>query len=98
MATLGCVAHAATPPPLRVARWVARNLDGDARPERIELLAGVRPNPYGGTRPIPVHQLRISDPPRHAAVSPRLENLPGFRVGDFTGDGAQDIYWEGWDG
>jgi hypothetical protein len=69
----------------RVARRVSVNLDGDRRRERVELVARTRPNPYGGTAPIPVRYVRVMDWPRRrgdAAHHPagRIRELPGARL------------------
>jgi len=45
----------------RVAKRIRANLDRDGGVEQVEIVAGSRRNPYGGTVRIPIRYVRVVD-------------------------------------
>jgi hypothetical protein len=95
----------ATASAAHVVHSVRANLDHDAHLERVQVMAGSRANPYGGTDRIPVHWIRVVDrmdgQTVRRRVSPRVEHLPSYRglkVRDVGGDSRREIFYDGWNG
>jgi hypothetical protein len=82
----------------RVSRTTATNLDVDPAPERLERVAS-RCKLLRGRRPVPCQWLRVRDTSSGRAVvtrlSPAVEGFLALSVGDYTGDGTQDVWYRG---
>jgi hypothetical protein len=82
-----------------VKRTVSANLDGDSRRERVQLIATTRPNPFGGTAPLPVAYVRAVDRRRgrliKRRISPRRVERARFRVRDVNRDGRREVWFDG---
>jgi hypothetical protein len=107
LASIGVFWLVAVPPAsaVTVVRTVPANLDGDGHIERVQLMKGTRPNPYGGTMPLAVRFVRVLDRVKGQRVtervSPRLEHIPrhrGFAVRDLAGDGRREVFYRGFNG
>jgi hypothetical protein len=82
-----------------VKRAVRVNLDGDIPREGVQLITTTRPNPFGGTAPLPVAYVRVVDR-RHGQVikhrvSPRAIEHACFRVRDLNRDGRLEVWFSG---
>jgi hypothetical protein len=75
------------------------NLDGDARREAVQLLTGTRPNPYGGTAPLPTAHIRVLDRRNghllKRRISPRKIERARFRIRDLNRDDRPEIWFNG---
>jgi hypothetical protein len=82
----------------RVARVIRSDLDLDGRAEQVEVIAGSRANPFGGTVRIPVQYVRVVDRIGGKLVkrrlSPRVERASA-KVRDFNADGRPDVWFDG---
>jgi hypothetical protein len=85
-----------------VKRTVRANLDGDAHREGVQLITTTRPNPFGGTAPIPVAYVRVVDRRRgqliKRRVSPRGIEDARFRIRDLNRDGRLEVWFSGFAG
>ena len=96
---LGAPASQASP--LHVVRTIYKNIDRDSHIERVQVIATTRPNPFGGTAPIPVRWVQVRDRVggHHVTVrvSLKVEHLPArkVKVVDTTADGIPEIWWHG---
>jgi hypothetical protein len=82
-----------------VKRTVRANLDGDARRERVQLIAATRANPFGGTAPLPVAYVRVVDRDRgrliKRRITPRRVERARFRIRDVNRDGRREAWFNG---
>lgn len=85
-----------------VKRTVRANLDGDARKEGIQKITTTRPNPFGGTAPLPVAYVRVVDPRRGRLIkrrlSPRGIERASFQIRDLNRDGRPEVWFTGFAG
>jgi hypothetical protein len=85
-----------------IKRTDRANLDGDARREGVQLITTTRPNPFGGTAPIPVAYVRVVDRRRgqliKRRVSPRGIEHARFRIRDLNRDGRLEVWFSGFAG
>jgi hypothetical protein len=87
--------------PLHVVRTIYQNIDRDSHIERVQVMATTRPNPFGGTAPLPVRWVQVRDRIGSRRVTVRVslqvEHLPArkVKVVDTTADGIPEIWWHG---
>ena len=82
----------------RVAKRIRANLDRDGRVEQVEIVAGSRRNPYGGTVRIPIRYVRVVDRVQGRLLKRRISAMVEFarvKVRDFNRDGRLDIWFAG---
>ena len=85
-----------------IKRTVHANLDGDARREGVQLIRSTRPNPFGGTAPLPVAYVRVVDRRAGRLIKRRL-SPPGierarFRLRDLNRDSRPEVWFTGFAG
>jgi hypothetical protein len=82
-----------------VKRTVHANLDGDAHREGVQLITTTRPNPFGGTAPLPVAYLQVVDRRRGRFVrrrlTPRRVERANVGVRDVNRDGRGEVWFTG---
>jgi hypothetical protein len=85
-----------------VKRTFRANLDGDARREGVHLIETTRPNPFGGTAPLPVAYVRVVDRRRgqliNRRITPRRVERARFRVRDVNRDRRREVWFDGGQG
>jgi hypothetical protein len=95
LVTASAIAPAPAAGEAAVKRTVRANLDGDARKEGVQKVTTTRPNPFGGTAPLPVEYVRVVDRRRgrliKRRVSPRGVERARFRVRD----GPPEVWFNG---
>lgn len=96
---LAVLALSATASEAAVKRSVRVNLDDDARQERVQLITTTRPNPFGGTAPLPVAYVRVVDRRRGRLVMNRITSRrverARFKVRDVNRDRRGEVWFNG---
>jgi hypothetical protein len=85
-----------------IQRAVRVSLDGDARREAVQLITSTRPNPFGGSQPLPVAYVRVVDRRDGSTItrriSPRGIDRARFRIRDLNRDGRPEVWFNGLSG